>query len=58
MTAGSTNDVTLSPDGRQLVSGGDNEGEPLSLRPFDSDVARPLPGTESGGATFWSPDSK
>jgi Tol biopolymer transport system component len=58
VTAGSTYDVTLSPDGRQLVSGGDNEGDPLWLRPLDSEVAKPLPGTESGGATFWSPDSK
>lgn len=58
VTAGGTNDVTLSPDGGQLVSSGDNEGDPLSLRPLDSEVARPLPGTESGGGTFWSPDSK
>lgn len=58
VTAGDSNDVTLSPDGRELVSSGANEGDPLSLRPLDSEVAKPLPGTESGGATFWSPDSK
>ncbi|HMD96540.1 MAG TPA: protein kinase [Terriglobia bacterium] len=58
VTAGSSDDVTLSPDGRQLVSSGMNDGDPLSLRPLDSEVPKPLPGTESGGATFWSPDSK
>ena len=58
VTAGSSDDLTLSPDGRQLVSSGANNGDPLSLRPLDSEVAKPLPGTESGGATFWSPDSK
>jgi len=58
LTAGSSNDVTLSPDGRQLVSSGAGDDDPLSLRPLDSEVAKPLPGTESGGATFWSPDSK
>jgi len=58
VTAGSSYDLTLSPDGRQLVSSGRNENDPLSLRPLDSEVAKPLAGTESGGATFWSPDSK
>src|SRR5208282_1553916 len=58
VTAGSSNDVTLSPDGRQLVSSGASDVDPISLRPLDSEVAKPLPGTESGGATFWSPDSK
>jgi len=58
VTAGSTSDVTLSPDGRQLVSSGASDGDPLLLRPLASEVAKPLPGTESGGGTFWSPDSK
>jgi len=30
----------------------------LGLRPLDALTARPLPGTEGGAFTFWSPDSK
>jgi eukaryotic-like serine/threonine-protein kinase len=52
--------VALSPDGRQLVFSAPAEnggGSQLWVRPLDSEVAKPLTGTESGLA-FWSPDSK
>jgi serine/threonine protein kinase/Tol biopolymer transport system component len=47
-----------SPDGRYVVltvrSQGSNQ---LWLRPMDSILARPLPGTEDGVFPTWSPDS-
>ena len=59
---GSSNALTLSPDGRSIVYGADTEDGKsyrLWLRPLDSEVAKPLPGTESPFlGTFWSPDSK
>ena len=59
---GSNNQVTLSPDGRSIVYGADTEdgkGYQLWLRPLDSEVAKPLPGTELPlQGTFWSPDGK
>ncbi len=61
VTPGSDADPLLSPDGRQIayfakVENG--KGRQLWLRPLDSDRARPLLGTESGVAAFWSPDSR
>ena len=40
--------AALSPEGQQV----------LWLRPVDSLLARPLPGTEEGRHPFWSPDSR
>ena len=53
-------DAAISPDGRLIVFGvRDASGkESLWLRQLDSLDARPLPGTELGGQTFWSPDSR
>jgi Tol biopolymer transport system component len=50
----------VSPDGRQIVfSAARVDGvRPLWVRPLDSLTARPLAGTDEGGAPFWSPDSK
>jgi Tol biopolymer transport system component len=52
--------MTPSPDGRFIVFGaGDSrDTSVLWLRALDSLTARPLPGTEGGTFTFWSPDSK
>ena len=54
------NAMTPSPDGRFVVfgAGGSLETSVLWLRPLDALTARPLPGTEGGSFTFWSPDSK
>jgi serine/threonine protein kinase/Tol biopolymer transport system component len=54
------NAMTPSPDGRLVVFGaGDSrDTSALWLRPLDALTARPLPGTEGGSFTFWSPDSK
>jgi Tol biopolymer transport system component len=53
--------VAISPDGRQLafVALGEGDAAPLLwVRPLDSPVARPLPGTEGAGYPFWSPDGR
>ena len=53
--------VALSPDGRQLLFAAPAEhgsGNQLWLRPLDSEVARPLAGTDSNFFGFWSADSK
>src|SRR5215467_1669564 len=59
---GLSNALTLSPDGRSIVYGADTEDGKsyrLWLRPLESEVAKPLPGTESPFlGTFWSPDGK
>ena len=51
---------TVSPDGRWIVFAVEGGNKKLSLwiRPLDSLVTRPLPGTEDGGFPFWSPDSR
>jgi eukaryotic-like serine/threonine-protein kinase len=51
---------SFSPDGRFLVfsAGAKSSGGSLWLRPLDSLEALPLPGTEGGNGTFWSPDGK
>jgi eukaryotic-like serine/threonine-protein kinase len=50
----------LSPDGRKLVfSAATSGGRPLLwIRPLESLVAQPLPGTEDAGFPFWSPDGR
>jgi serine/threonine protein kinase/Tol biopolymer transport system component len=49
----------LSPDGRRLVFvTGAGGGSQLWLRSLDESAAKPLAGTEGGGAPFWSPDGR
>src|SRR5262245_43588281 len=50
----------LSPDGRLLAfSAFDETGKMLLyLRPMNSFLAQPLPGTEGAALPFWSPDSR
>ncbi len=50
----------ISPDGRTLAfDATDLEGKArIWVRPLNSLVAQPLPGTEGGVRPFWSPDSK
>jgi serine/threonine protein kinase/WD40 repeat protein len=51
--------LSVSPDGRQLVFVGMSEGKrQLWLRRLDSLVAHALPGTEGAASPFWSPDSR
>jgi Tol biopolymer transport system component len=45
----------LSPDGRTVVFAAEGK---LWLRSLAVEDARPLEGTESAGAPFWSPDSQ
>ena len=54
------NAMTPSPDGRFVVfaAGDSRDTSLLWLRPLGELAARPLPGTEGGNFTFWSPDSK
>src|SRR5882762_5244610 len=54
-------DMALFPDGRWLAFGAScaDQQRRIWLRPLDSEVARPLPGTENAdGSFFWSPDSR
>jgi Tol biopolymer transport system component len=47
----------LSADGKQLVFNVEREGRTaLWIRPIGSTEARELPGTQSAGDPFWSPD--
>jgi Tol biopolymer transport system component len=50
---------SISPDGRQLafVAVTSTGTQQLWLRPLDTDVARPLAGSEGAARPFWSPDS-
>jgi serine/threonine protein kinase len=49
----------LSPDGTQMALTSNTSGGGLIfLRPLDSTVAKPLPGTEAAYLPFWSPDGK
>ena len=50
-----TNGFALSPDGRLLAF---TAGSTLWLRPLNSLIAQPLPGTEDSASPFWSPDSR
>jgi len=58
----SFNSMAISPDGRKLVFYADSEDGlgRLWLRPMNSVVAQPLPGTEVGNPSFpfWSPDGR
>ena len=51
--------IAASPDGRQLAfTATDADGKRLLwLRPLDSLLAKPLPGTEDARYPFWSPES-
>ena len=52
-------DVAISPDGRQLVYMGAEEGRnQLYLRSLDELVVMPIPGTEGARAPFFSPDGE
>ncbi len=54
-------ETSLSPDGRYLVfvtASGASMPQTLWMRPLDSLTAHQIPGTEGGGAPFWSPDSQ
>jgi Tol biopolymer transport system component len=58
---GDTNSFAISPDGRFFAfsaAAANGNGVQLWLRPLDSEVAKPLAGTESSFIPFWSPDSK
>ena len=49
----------ISPDGRTLVFVATSHGKrSLYLRSLASLEAQPLPGTDEGGAPFWSPDNR
>ena len=63
--------LAISPDGKNLVyvavqsrdSGGSTANQEsaiqeLYVRPFDSEVARPIPGTEGAVGPFFSPDGQ
>jgi len=59
LTADGVN-ARISPDGRKLAFSASSADGTLSfwVRPLDSLVARPLPGTEDGAIPFWSPDGR
>ncbi len=54
------NSLAISPDGKWLAFVAHDAGGArlLWVRPMDSQVARPLPGTEEARFPFWSPDSR
>ena len=59
LPAGTGELLALSPDGRTLVYAGTHDGVPqLFRRPIDQFEATPMPGTEGGGAPFFSPDGQ
>jgi serine/threonine-protein kinase len=60
LASAGTNDLAISPDGRQLVyMGFGEEGVQLYLRSLDDFVDRPIPGTANPvGIVFFSPDGK
>ena len=60
LTSTISDDVAISPDGRQLVYMGIGEGgRQLYLRSLDDFVDRPIPGTANPQSmVFFSPDSK
>ena len=54
-----THSLALSPDGRQLAFVAYSEGQrTVWLRPLNTLVSQPLPGTEGAYSIFWSPDSR
>jgi serine/threonine protein kinase len=52
--------LSVSPDGRRVALRSANADGKIMyfVRELDSPEARPLPGTEEGGFSFWSPDSR
>ncbi len=51
--------LSISPDGRNVVFAALGETDTrLWLRPLGSDTAKPIPESDLGVATFWSPDSR
>jgi WD40 repeat protein len=56
---GGLTQFALSPDGRQFVFLGRDGNRPaLWLRALNSDISRPLAGTDGGRHLFWSHDSR
>jgi Tol biopolymer transport system component len=57
---GGAGPVAVSPDGRQLAFVASESGgkKGLWVRPLDSLLAKPLPGTADATYPFWSPDSR
>ena len=57
---GGAGPVAVSPDGRQLafVASESSGKKELWVRPLDSLLAKPLPGTADATYPFWSPDSR
>ena len=57
---GGAGPVAVSPDGRQLafVASESSSKKELWVRPLDSLLAKPLPGTADATYPFWSPDSR
>jgi Tol biopolymer transport system component len=57
---GGAGPVAISPDGRQLafVASESSGKKELWVRPLDSLLAKPLPGTADATYPFWSPDSR
>jgi eukaryotic-like serine/threonine-protein kinase len=58
--SGTTAGFALSPDGRRLayVATTSDGKSMLWLRPMNSTLAQPLPGTDGANSPFWSPDSR
>jgi len=51
--------LSVSPDGRNVAFAAQGDtGRRLWLRPLGSDTAKPIPESDLGLATFWSPDSR
>jgi len=58
---GESDEIALSSDGRQILFNAPAEngnGYQLWVRPLDSEIAKPLVGTDSYFLAFWSADSK
>lgn len=58
ITVGENAGIALSPDGSRIAFSavGPSGVSMLWIRNLDSLTPRPIPGTESGGFPFWSPD--
>ena len=53
------NGIAISPDGKRLAFVANSAGRTmLWVRPLESLIAQPLPGTEDTASPFWSPDSR
>lgn len=60
LTGTSAGPPALSPDGLRIVYVAKNADgkQMLWIRPLNSEIAQPMPGTEGGNYPFWSPDSR